>query len=128
MKIRSDNWIQPALKQSNRFKLFEWWIEKHGHNLPLAALAMGVSRSTAQRWYRQRDIPASVAMLLEQIKNGPVFSGGVFRGLSFVRTSWRPYVAAHLTGSQVQQSFEFDEVREIRELWGNASSSWARWR
>lgn len=128
MKIRPDNWIQPALVQTDRFSLFSWWIEKHGHNLHLAALALGVSRTTAQRWFRNRDIPPPVAILLEQLKNGPIFSGGVFRGLSFVRRSWRSYIAAHLDGSPRQQSFEFEEIREIREIWGTDSSSRARWR
>lgn len=72
-----------------RYSLFQWWLQKHGWNTDLAAATLGVSRRTSQRWVRKRDVPMHVAILLEQLRSGPIFKFGTFRGPSAVRAEWR---------------------------------------
>jgi len=72
-----------------RFQLFEWWTQKHGYDVAITAGTLGVSRSTVLRWIRQRDVPLSTAVLLDQLQQGPIYRMGVFRGGGAIRHDWR---------------------------------------
>jgi hypothetical protein len=58
-----------------------WWKTHHGGNLSLIAEMSGVSIQTARRWNRNRAVPRLVAVLIEQIRNGPRVQIATFRKL-----------------------------------------------
>lgn len=78
------------LCRERRFQLFRWWQQKHGCDLDVTASALGVSRRTAQRWVAAKDVPLSVAMLLEQLRHGPIFQVAFGRAGGRVRSGWTP--------------------------------------
>ena len=59
-------WHSHPLCRELRFRLFEWWHEKHHYDTHLTGVTLGVSRRTVFRWIRDRDVPMPLAVLLEQ--------------------------------------------------------------
>lgn len=86
------------LCKERRFRLYRWWLEKHGKNIEATALTLGVSRRTAQRWLSAGDVPLSVAVLLDQLHSGPVVRFGIWRGAGAVRSDYKTVFRGAIRG------------------------------
>jgi predicted transcriptional regulator len=71
---------------------WQWWKTRHGGRIEIIADVSGVSRQTVRRWNRKGAVPALVAVLIEQIRHGPLIQTATFRGLpARKRTTGDPY-------------------------------------
>lgn len=85
------DWTHPISGPAG-YDLFLWWVARSDERLDVAAETLGVSTRTAQRWAKQQRVPQRVAVLLEQVKNGPAIEAGLWRGGGMIRHPWKPYL------------------------------------
>jgi hypothetical protein len=86
------HWQHPITPEVG-YDLFLWWVRRSDERLDVAAATLGVSTRTAQRWMQKRFVPHSIAVLIDQIKNGPAVTGNLSRGRgAMMRFDWRPYL------------------------------------
>jgi hypothetical protein len=84
------DWRHPVTGETG-YQLFLYWIDRADGRLDIAAATLGISTRSAQRWKRQKRVPHRVAVVLDQLKNGPVIEAGLWRGNMMLRHQWRPY-------------------------------------
>lgn len=92
-KMNRSAQCEHPITEEQAFQLFLEWLQRSDKRLDLAAETLGVSIRTAQRWLQRKRVPRRIAVMLEQVKNGPVVSGGLWRGRgALIRYEWRPYL------------------------------------
>lgn len=86
------DWKHPVSGPAG-YDLFLWWLQRSDERLSVAAETIGVTPRTAQRWMQKKKIPHHVAVLLDQLKNGPAIQGGLWRRDGcMIRFDWKPYL------------------------------------
>ena len=92
-----------------------WWLRAHNDDISVAAAVIGVTRQTVYRWLRDGGPPATVALLIDQIANGPAVAAG-----RFVRDDWEPRIGRLLRDRE-------EKARSNKELARNKrSATWRR--
>lgn len=61
------------------------WFAIHSHNLEVIAKTSGVTVQTVRRWQRLRKLPRPMAVMVDQIVNGPIVRMNLMRGISAIR-------------------------------------------
>lgn len=92
-----------------------WWLRAHNNDISVAAAVIGVSRQTVYRWLRDEGPPMPIALLIDQIANGPAV-----KARRFIREDWEPRIGRLLRERE-------EKARSTKELArSKRSATWRR--